>query len=123
VDNPRAQWWLEGVERERAADPLDRPHADPMRRCELHDAGLALPQIALIAASFRASMGLRPNLLPCALARSSPAFTRSWIIARSNSAKTPIIWNKALPAGVVVSTPCWCRKRLTCPASAPLRRI
>jgi hypothetical protein len=43
--------------------------------------------------------------LPCALARSSPALTRSWIIARSNSAKTPIIWNRALPAGVVVSMP------------------
>ena len=30
----------------------------------------------------------------------SPARTRSWIIARSNSANTPIIWNIALPAGV-----------------------
>jgi hypothetical protein len=39
----------------------------------------ALPsrRSALIAASFRASMGLRPNLLPCALARSSPDMTRS----------------------------------------------
>jgi hypothetical protein len=34
---------LDVVERQCAADPLDRPHADPMRRCELHDAGLALP--------------------------------------------------------------------------------
>jgi hypothetical protein len=32
----------------------------------------------------------------------SPAF-----IDRSNSAKTPIIWNMALAAGVVVSRPCW----------------
>ena len=63
---------------------------------------LAATRSALIAASFRASMGLRPNLLPSALARSNPALTRSWIIARSNSAKTPIIWNRALPAGVVV---------------------
>jgi hypothetical protein len=30
-----------------------------------------------------------------------PALTRSAIIARSNSANTPIIWNIALPAGVV----------------------
>src|SRR5471030_147414 len=40
-----AAWRLDGAERQCAADPLDRPHADPMRRCELHDAGLALPQI------------------------------------------------------------------------------
>ena len=36
----------------------------------------------------------------------SPDLTRSWIMARSNSANTPIIWNIALPAGVVVSIPC-----------------
>ena len=33
--------------------------------------------------------------------------TRSWIIDRSNSAKTPIIWNIASPDGVVVLIPCW----------------
>ena len=33
----------------------------------------------------------RPSLLPWARARSRPAFTRSRIIARSNSANTPII--------------------------------
>jgi hypothetical protein len=67
----------------------------------------ALPsrRSALIAASFRASMGLRPNLLPCALARSSPALTRSWIITRSNSAKTPIIWNRALTTAYVSRGP------------------
>ena len=32
--------------------------------------------------------------------------TRSTIMLRSNSANTPIIWNMALPAGVVVSIPC-----------------
>ena len=32
--------------------------------------------------------------------------TRSRIIARSNSAKTPIIWNMARPLGVEVSSPC-----------------
>jgi hypothetical protein len=49
-----------------------------------------------------------PRIFPCALARSSPALTRSRIIAHSNSAKTPHIWNSAFPAGVVVSMPCWC---------------
>ena len=39
----------------------------------------------------------------------NPALTRSTIIARSNSAKTPHIWNIALPEGVVVSIACWCR--------------
>jgi hypothetical protein len=48
----------------------------------------------------------RPSTLPLALARASPAFTRSWIIARSNSAKTPHIWNSAFPAAVPVSMPC-----------------
>jgi len=35
-----------------------------------------------------------------ALTRAIPALTRSWIIARSNSANTPIIWKSALPPGV-----------------------
>ena len=46
------------------------------------------------------SMKGRPQCLPPALARAMPAFTRSRIIARSNLANTPIIWNMALPAGV-----------------------
>ena len=32
--------------------------------------------------------------------------TRSTIMLRANSATTPIIWNMALPAGIVVSIPC-----------------
>jgi hypothetical protein len=32
-------------------------------------------------------------------------------MARSNSANTPSIWNIALPAGVVVSSPCWFKNR------------
>ncbi len=42
---------------------------------------LALPRrkSAEIAASFSASIGGRPSVLPCALARSSPDFTRSRI--------------------------------------------
>ena len=46
---------------------------------------------SLIAASFLASIGLRPSFVPYALARSSPAMTLSLIRARSNSAKAPII--------------------------------
>jgi hypothetical protein len=53
----------------------------------------------------------RPSVLPSSLALRRPARTRSWIIARSNSAKTPIIWKSALPAGVVVSMPCVLRNR------------
>lgn len=41
-----------------------------------------------------------PSFVPAALVRARPAFTRSWIIDRSNSANTPIIWNIARPAGV-----------------------
>ena len=44
--------------------------------------------------------------MPSARALAKPAITRSWMIERSNSANTPIIWNMALPAGVVVSMPC-----------------
>jgi hypothetical protein len=47
-----------------------------------------------------------PEPVPSALARFSPALTRSTIMARSNSAKTPSIWNNARPAGVLVSTDC-----------------
>src|SRR6476619_3309457 len=46
----------------------------------------------------------RPNFTPLARARASPPLTRSRMIPRSNSAKTPS--NIALPAEVVVSSPC-----------------
>jgi hypothetical protein len=52
-----------------------------------------------------------PSRRPSARILASPARILSWIMARSNSAKTPIIWNMALPAGVVVSRPCWYRNR------------
>jgi hypothetical protein len=68
--------------------------------------------IATLAESLSSSRR-RPRLMPCSLARPSPASTRSLIIARSNSAKTPIIWNIARPDDVEVSRPCWCRKRST----------
>jgi hypothetical protein len=48
----------------------------------------------------------RPSCFPSARARANPAITRSRIIARSNSANTPSIWNIARPEGVDVSSPC-----------------
>jgi hypothetical protein len=77
-----------------------------MGRCEFDDTGLAFTQMVkdcrfLAGVDWRSSQDLALRL-----ARSSPDLTRSRIIARSNSAKTPIIWNSALPAGVEVSTPC-----------------
>ena len=50
-----------------------------------------------------------PNRLPDDLARSSPASTRSRIIARSNSENTPNMPNNILPDGVEVSSAGWCR--------------
>jgi hypothetical protein len=63
------------------------------------------------AASVAASIFGRPSFVPSASAHARPARTRSCIIERSNSANTPIIWNIASPAGVVVSMPCWRRYR------------
>jgi hypothetical protein len=48
----------------------------------------------------------RPSRVPAAFVLASPALTLSRIMDRSNSANTPIIWNSALPLGVVVSTCC-----------------
>jgi hypothetical protein len=45
-------------------------------------------------------IGLPLLVFPDAFTRASPALIRSWIIARSNSANTPIIWKSALPPGV-----------------------
>ena len=42
------------------------------------------------------------HFLAAALTRLIPDRTRSWIIDRSNSAKTPMTPKSALPAGVVV---------------------
>ena len=62
----------------------------------------------MLASMLTAILGL-PKTWPAALALLSPALTRSTIIARSNSANTPHIWNMALPAGVDVSRACWCQ--------------
>jgi hypothetical protein len=53
--------------------------------------------------------GRRPSFVPFDRALASPALTRSRIIPRSNSAKTPHIWYIARPEGVLVSKACWCR--------------
>ena len=45
-------------------------------------------------------------VVPFTIACAMPERTRDAIIERSNSANTPIIWNIALPPGVVVSMPC-----------------
>src|SRR5687768_10107560 len=50
-----------------------------------------------------------PSRTPLVRARARPAWMRSWMIERSNSANTPSIWNSARPAGVVVATPCTCK--------------
>src|SRR5262245_30538031 len=52
-----------------------------------------------MARSMSASILGRPSCFPSLLARRRPARTRSWSMARSNSANTPIIWNIALPTG------------------------
>jgi hypothetical protein len=45
----------------------------------------------------------RPLIRPLACATASPAFVRSEIRARSNSAKAPMIWQIRRPAGILVS--------------------
>jgi hypothetical protein len=47
--------------------------------------------------------------VPFSRALGMPAATRSLMIERSNSTKTPSIWRGTLPAGVLVSIPCLSR--------------
>jgi len=42
----------------------------------------------------------RPRRFPLDRACRRPAFTRSWMSARSNSAMAPMIWNISRPEGV-----------------------
>ena len=42
----------------------------------------------------------RPRDFPSTLARARPLMIRSWIMARSNSANTPLICSSARPDGV-----------------------
>ena len=64
-----------------------------------------------IACQISGSTLARPRRFPFALARVSPAVIRSRMMDRSNSANTPHMRNIALPAGVVVSIPCWRKYR------------
>jgi hypothetical protein len=66
-----------------------------------------------IASSVAPDVLRRPMCLPCALARASPACTRSLSMARSNSANKPDIWSKARPEGVELSMCCWWRYKST----------
>lgn len=94
-----------------------RADADRVRRCV--DAAALGQLTADRQLDLLPTLG-RPRRFPCALARRRPACTRSTIIARSNSANTPSISNSARPAGVLVSRPCWCRKRsMPFPFSSP----
>ena len=87
-------------------DPLDRAHADPEARRDLDHP--RLPGLQRRAdRALLLGIDRRAAELLAGGARARPDFTRSWIMARSNSANTPIIWNMALPADVVVSSPCW----------------
>jgi hypothetical protein len=56
--------------------------------------------------SISGTIGRLPRRFPSLLARFSPARTPFLNHRPLDSANTPIIWNMALPAGVVVSRPC-----------------
>ena len=99
--------------------PVSRETVPTPTPCSRAIARMLLPaaRAARIVRTLAASSAMvagRPSRVPSAFARANPAMTRSRIIERSNSAKTPIIWNIARPDGVVVSIPCWCRYKSTC---------
>ena len=89
-----------------ADDPLHHAGADPERLADLQDAHAFGPELAYARASMDGLTERRPSFVPFALARARPALTRSRIMPRSNSAKTPHIWNIARPEGVLVSRAC-----------------
>ena len=106
-------------QRERVRAPLAAPNTrrtvltpTPRSRA-IASCPLPVARRSLMASSTLGSTLGRPRRLPFARALSRPAHTRSRIIARSNSANTPIIWNSAFPPGVVVSTPRRSRSRST----------
>ena len=84
--------------------PTPRPTSRAIRRMSMPRERNFNPAFTL--APWLCSTVRRPSCFPSALARANPAITRSRIIARSNSAKTPSIWNMARPDGVDVSSPC-----------------
>jgi hypothetical protein len=87
--------------------PTPTPSSRAILRTPTPRARIARTLAARDGSAF-SSLGL-PSVTPSSLALASPAFTRSWIIERSNSANTPIIPNIARPLGVLVSSPCWCK--------------
>ena len=100
----------------RCTVPLPTPSS-----CATFSMPMPAPRRTLTAVSVAADTLGRPMALsrrPCASrrafpaacsawARCRPAFTRDWIMARSNSENTPNIANVARPDAVVVSRPCW----------------
>jgi len=79
---------------QRAAVDFETPHTHAASRTEP-------PGTTIVAGTFR---GL-PSRVPCALARASPASTRSRIRSFSNSARAARMWSCRRPAGVWVSIP------------------
>ena len=65
--------------------------ASYVRAGEAEAARLEVEEIRRISPDFSPSTGGRPRRVPCARALASPAWMRSRIMARSNSANTPII--------------------------------
>jgi hypothetical protein len=74
-----------------AVDALDRSDTHAQGRGNLAETKPLLLEGGLDGPFGFSGMGGRPSVLPFALALASPARTRSWIIARSNSANTPSI--------------------------------
>ncbi len=68
-------------------DALNGTDTNTGLRRDLLDA-FALRRAARIRSSTRSGVRGRPRVLPCVRARSSPALTRSRIIARSNAANS-----------------------------------
>ena len=80
--------------------PLHDAGADADGATDLEHAHVALREARGCVLPPSASPDGGPSLVPFALARASPALTRSRMMPRSNSANTPSIWNIALPAVV-----------------------
>ena len=95
IDHPN--WFAKAVHFIGAALPNPTQHRD-------HRYGLA--PYSVTALTYYVFVNALAGDVPAALARAKPALTRSWIIARSNSANTLNIPNMARPLEVVVSTAC-----------------
>src|SRR4029077_5957330 len=97
-------WAAFSLPTSRITVPTPRPTSRAIRR-------MPMPRERSLSTAFTLAPWLcstvrRPSCLPSARARARQVMTRSRIIARSTSAKTPSIWNMARPEGVDVSSPC-----------------